>query len=127
MVCVDAAGEAKAVVGVRIEPSAVAGEGSAFFGQLPPPLVGLPGPEGAAAEVKGVVMDPMAAIAEVGGGHQYWTYGGSLTTPPCSEGLRWFVMAQTLTVSQEQLVGMLEVGKFSSRREQSVFLQGVNQ
>jgi carbonic anhydrase len=130
MVCVTATGEPAAVVGVRIEPNLMSE--SAFFKQVPTPLVGLPGKEGdaaaaAATEVKGVVMDPMLAIAEVGGGHEYWTYGGSLTTPPCSEGLRWFVMARPLMVSQAQLVAMLEVGKFSSRREQSVFLQMVNQ
>jgi hypothetical protein len=36
-------------------------------------------------------------------------------------------LARPLMVSQAQLVAMLEVGKFSSRREQSVFLQMVNQ
>jgi carbonic anhydrase len=33
----------------------------------------------------------------------YWTYSGSLTTPPCSEGLRWIVLEQTGTVSREQI------------------------
>lgn len=33
----------------------------------------------------------------------YWTYMGSLTTPPCSEGVLWMVMKQPLQVSPEQI------------------------
>lgn len=33
----------------------------------------------------------------------YYRYNGSLTIPPCSEGLRWIVMKTPLTVSAEQL------------------------
>jgi carbonic anhydrase len=33
----------------------------------------------------------------------YWTYTGSLTTPPCTEGVRWFVYEQELGMSLEQL------------------------
>lgn len=33
----------------------------------------------------------------------YWTYMGSLTTPPCTEGVRWFVLEQELTISRRQL------------------------
>ncbi|MEG0534074.1 MAG: carbonic anhydrase family protein, partial [Citrobacter sp.] len=33
----------------------------------------------------------------------YWHYSGSLTTPPCSEPVSWFVMKSPLTLSQEQL------------------------
>lgn len=32
----------------------------------------------------------------------YWTYMGSLTTPPCTEGVRWFVLEQELSVSRVQ-------------------------
>jgi carbonic anhydrase len=33
----------------------------------------------------------------------YFTYMGSLTTPPCGENVRWVVAAQPITVSEEQI------------------------
>lgn len=33
----------------------------------------------------------------------FYTYAGSLTTPPCSEGVSWFVLAKPITVSTDQL------------------------
>jgi len=33
----------------------------------------------------------------------YWTYMGSLTTPPCTEGVLWMVMKQPLQISAEQI------------------------
>jgi carbonic anhydrase len=30
----------------------------------------------------------------------YYNYSGSLTTPPCSEGVRWFVLKEPVFVSQ---------------------------
>lgn len=33
----------------------------------------------------------------------YYTYMGSLTTPPCSEGVLWMVMRQTVTLTAQQI------------------------
>lgn len=33
----------------------------------------------------------------------YWRFSGSLTTPPCSEGVTWIVLKHPLTMSAEQL------------------------
>lgn len=32
----------------------------------------------------------------------YWTYMGSELTPPCSEGVRWFVFEQSISISRSQ-------------------------
>lgn len=34
---------------------------------------------------------------------RYYTYMGSLTTPPCSEGVQWIVMRQPVTLTPEQI------------------------
>ena len=33
---------------------------------------------------------------------EYYRYNGSLTTPPCSEGVRWYVLKEVLTVSKKR-------------------------
>jgi carbonic anhydrase len=34
---------------------------------------------------------------------EYYRFSGSLTTPPCSEGVKWMVMKEPLTVSKQQV------------------------
>jgi len=45
----------------------------------------------------------------------YWTYMGSLGTPPCTEGVRWFVFEQELAISREQLNQFAQLYKINSR------------
>jgi len=45
----------------------------------------------------------------------YWTYVGSLTAPPCTEGVRWFIYEDTLTVSREQLRLFASIFKMNTR------------
>jgi carbonic anhydrase len=45
----------------------------------------------------------------------YWTYSGSLSTPPCTEGVRWFVFEQDLSVSRDQLRVFASLFRINSR------------
>ena len=47
--------------------------------------------------------DTISATDVLPEGEGYVTYSGSLTTPPCTEGVRWFVMKDRVTWSAEQL------------------------
>lgn len=40
--------------------------------------------------------------------HQYYAYSGSLTTPPCSEGVRWSVLESPMEVSKAQIAAFAE-------------------
>ena len=46
-----------------------------------------------------VSLDPTALLPE---DRRYYTYMGSLTTPPCTEGVLWLVMKQPGTLSAKQ-------------------------
>lgn len=42
-------------------------------------------------------------------GYGLYTYSGSLTAPPCTEGVNWNVMRETMTVSREQVEWFREI------------------
>ncbi len=46
---------------------------------------------------------PLSLQALLPSDARYFTYMGSLTTPPCSEDVRWIVMRQPVTMSPEQI------------------------
>jgi carbonic anhydrase len=45
----------------------------------------------------------------------YWTYVGSLSTPPCTEGVRWLVMEQDMPLSRDQLRAFAALFRINSR------------
>ncbi len=48
----------------------------------------------------------------------YWTYTGSLSTPPCTEGVQWYVLEQEIGVSRTQLRTFSALFKMNAREPQ---------
>ncbi len=46
---------------------------------------------------------------------QYYRFMGSLTTPPCSEGVNWHVMSQPITASAEQIAAFKAIFPMNAR------------
>lgn len=53
-----------------------------------------------------VTFDPSALLP---GTLSTWRYSGSLTTPPCTEGVRWFVLENSVQASRDQLATFAEI------------------
>ncbi|WP_019450140.1 carbonic anhydrase family protein [Cupriavidus sp. BIS7] len=45
----------------------------------------------------------------------YYSFAGSLTTPPCSEGVQWYVLKQPVTVSHAQLEAFRKLYPMNAR------------
>jgi carbonic anhydrase len=45
----------------------------------------------------------------------YWTYTGSLTAPPCTEGVKWFIFQQEMSLSRSQLKAFATLFPINSR------------
>ena len=52
--------------------------------------------------------------------HGYYTFPGSLTTPPCSEGVTWFVLKTPVTVSAAQVKRFAAVYPNNARPVQAI-------
>jgi len=46
---------------------------------------------------------PVGDLAVVPDGRAHYRYSGSLTTPPCTEGVRWLILEETGSLSSEQV------------------------
>ena len=57
---------------------------------------------------------------------QYWTYDGSLTTPPCSESIKWFVARRNIFTSMQQMRSILKASRHGAREAQPVWMHDVN-
>jgi carbonic anhydrase len=113
----NAAGKERAVVAIRIDPST---RPSAFFSSLP----AYPGFTNTTRVPLNVNLNQL--INEVNRLSNFWTYSGSLTSPPCTEGLRWFVARDILFVDNEQMRRILGASTYSARDLQEVWLHAVN-
>lgn len=61
------------------------------------------------AGVKAALAAPLSAAALLPTKRAYYRFSGSLTTPPCSEGVRWLVMKNPVTVSKAQVAEFAEL------------------
>lgn len=105
-----AASGALAVVGVFIQP------GAANSG-LAPIWAAMPREETPARVVEGVTIDPSSLLPKTRG---YYRYMGSLTTPPCSEGLIWTVFRSPIQASPEQIRQFAALFPHNARPVQSI-------
>ncbi len=87
------------VVGVFLQT----GDANAFVDNM---LVGLDTSESTAK------LHPMALLPAH---KKIFRYSGSLTTPPCSEGVKWVVMQDVMTLSAEQLATLTDKYKGNAR------------
>jgi carbonic anhydrase len=55
------------------------------------------------AEGKAALPAKVSANGLLPANRDHYRYNGSLTTPPCTEGVRWIVMKRPMTLSKEQL------------------------
>ncbi len=97
-----------AVVGIFL----VEGEENAA---LAPVFANMPADEGEPSAVDGVTVDAGMVLP---GDQSYWRYNGSLTTPPCSEGVKWFVMTTPITASAEQIAAYTDIYSNNARPAQ---------
>ena len=86
--------------------------------------------EGSANSVVGAAWDQMpkseggkkslpgkiAATGLLPTNRDYYRYNGSLTTPPCTEGVRWIVMKEPMTVSKQQIEAFKATLGFANNR-----------
>lgn len=71
----------------------------------------LPSTPGARAEIT----DTLNAGGLLPADRSFWAYTGSLTVPPCTEGVRWYVMEQPVSISREQLRQFVAIFRIASR------------
>jgi carbonic anhydrase len=60
----------------------------------------MPKTQGKEEDIAGVAVDPAGLLPTSA---TYYTYMGSLTAPPCSEGVTWFVLKTPVDISPEEI------------------------
>ncbi|MBF0400298.1 MAG: carbonic anhydrase family protein [Magnetococcales bacterium] len=103
-----------AVVGVLLAEGAANGEGGAVNPTLQTVFDNLPEKSGQTQSVDAQIMP--AALLPLG--QSYFHYKGSLTTPPCTEGVNWFVMREPVGVEKSQLLKFTSIYANNARPPQ---------
>ncbi|CCT61169.1 hypothetical protein IAQ61_005012 [Plenodomus lingam] len=115
---VDAEGNEAAVLAIRIDPGQANNQ---FFQQLPP-MIELD----KVGEEESCELNLTLALDAVLHFNEFWTYEGSLTSPPCTEGIRWFVARQIMFTSVKEMQDILGASSYSARSEQAVWQHRIN-
>ena len=90
---------------------------------LAPLWAKMPKKEGEKVALKNTKVDLMALLPA---NTSYYNYTGSLTTPPCSEGVNWMVMSNRTTVSKEQVKAFTKLFPHSTRPVQPLNDRTIN-
>lgn len=67
-----------------------------------------------------IVFEPKKLLPKGVGSGKFYTYSGSLTTPPCTEGVNWYVYEKPITMSAEQLAKLKSFYEGNDRHLQSL-------
>ena len=100
-----------AVVGVFIEE----GKFNPFFDRV---IKNMPSQSGEHARPKTEMLSAAHLLPD---DQLYYHFMGSLTTPPCSEGVNWNVLRQPIQVSSKQIKAFQKLYKSNSRPVQPLY------
>jgi carbonic anhydrase len=95
-----------AVVGVMLENGAINNDLQTVFASMP------------LQEGTNTANGTINASNFLPANRSYYTYEGSLTTPPCSEGVKWFVLKNPITASQAQIEAFTNIFQVNARPHQ---------
>ncbi|KAM0430063.1 hypothetical protein ACHAPT_006069 [Fusarium lateritium] len=119
LVHVNATGQERAVLAIRLDPG---NRDNQFLAQLPP-MVGFNDTD----VTEQAELNHRLALESVLYFNEFWTYQGSLTSPPCHEGIRWFVARQIMFTGVQQMRDILGASTYSARAEQEVWQHRINE
>lgn len=69
-------------------------------------------PNFGAEKITDIVIDPIELLPKT---HTYYNYTGSLTAPPCTEGVDWNVLNTPVTISKEQILAFRKLYPHNNR------------
>lgn len=75
-------------------------------------------------EKRSLTFDPSVFLPVYRG---YYAYDGSLTHPPCTEGVKWRVLKSAISVSKEQLIALSDITGRNARLTQPVYMRTVKE
>lgn len=88
-------------------------------------LDNMPAHEGVQNDQSGIRLNPEALLPR--NTREHYSLAGSLTTPPCSEGVHWLVLAEPITISEAQLTQLKNFYTENARHVQDLNGRSVSQ